>query len=294
MPNLGLYREYQSFLNPAAIPHDYLREDMNAHIGLSYRSQWTRFGEGAPVTGIFQGTFIGDQSSTKLILGGNLIYDKTGPINFVGVNGKFGVMFSDDPLYGGFSAALTLGYKQQGFQTRNIKAQNVSEILGAVDVFKSATPDIGVGLFYHSRLQNEDNFYTGVSMPQLFSVNGLGGSNKADLKSIPHFYGLFGYIKYLNDFSFIETNVWGRYVQNTPIHIDLNLKYQLDQTLWLGIGGSSSKVIHLEAGVVLYSNIGLQTPIRVGYSFEDGFNEIANPFGKTHEISISYAWDTRR
>ncbi|MEO5583057.1 MAG: type IX secretion system membrane protein PorP/SprF, partial [Saprospiraceae bacterium] len=164
LPNFGLYREYQSFLNPAALPHDYFKEDLNAQVGLSYRKQWSNFGEGSPITGILHGTYIGDQSNTKLVLGGNLIFDKTGPINFTGINAKFGVLFSEDPLYGGFSAALTLGYKQQSLKVDQLRAKNIGEILGASDFFKLSSPDIGLGLFYHARLQNEDNFYTGLSM----------------------------------------------------------------------------------------------------------------------------------
>lgn len=294
LPSLTLYREYQSFLNPAAVPHDYFKEDLNAQIGISYRNQWTRLVEGSPVTGLLHGTYLGDQSNTKLILGGSLIYDKTGPIHYYGLAGKFGVMFSEDPLYGGFSAALSLGYKQMQLQTDKLVAQDISEILGTNDDFKASSPDIGLGLFYHARLNNEDNFYAGASMPQLFSINSLNSSNKAGIKSIPHFYGLAGYIKYLNDYSFIETSAWVKYVQNIPINVDLNLKYQLDQTLWLGLGMSSAKILHLEGGIVLGENLGWDTPLRIGYSFEDGFNDIANPFGKTHEISINYAWDTRR
>ncbi|MBK9932018.1 MAG: PorP/SprF family type IX secretion system membrane protein [Saprospiraceae bacterium] len=294
LPDFGLYREYQSFLNPASLPHDYFREDLNAQIGLSYRSQWNRFGDGSPVTGILHGTYIGDQSTTKLTLGGNLIFDKTGPINYLGMNAKIGVLFSEDPLYGGFSAALTIGLKQMNIQKDKLRAQNLPEILASIDVFKSYTPDIGIGIYYHARLANEDNFYTGLSMPQLFSINGLNSITNANITALPHYYGMVGYIKYLNDYSFLETTGWVRYIQNVPIHIDANLKYQLDQTLWLGVGASNSKVIHLEAGVVLYSNIGLETPIRISYSYEDGFNAIANPFGNTHEVSLSYAWDTRR
>ena len=294
LPSLTLYREYQSFLNPAAVPHDYFRDDLNAQFGISYRNQWNRLVDGSPVTGLIHGTYLGDQSTTKLILGGNLLYDKTGPINYYGVNAKFGVMFSEDPLYGGFSAALSLGYKQMYLQTDKLIAQDLSEILGTSDRFKSGTPDIGLGLFYHARLGNEDNFYMGASMPQLFSINSLTSSNKAAIKSIPHLYGLVGYIKYLNDYSFIESSAWVKYVQNIPINVDLNIKYQLDQTLWLGMGMSSAKILHLEGGIVLSENIGWDTPLRIGYSYEDGFNQIASPFGKTHEISINYAWDTRR
>ncbi|MDZ4709450.1 MAG: PorP/SprF family type IX secretion system membrane protein [Saprospiraceae bacterium] len=294
LPNLTLYREYQSFLNPAAVPHDYFREDFNAHIGVSYRAQWTRLTQGAPVTGLLQGSYIGDQSNTKLILGGSLVYDKAGAINYYGLNAKFGVLFSEDPLYGGFSAALTLGYKQLRLQTENLIAQDITEILGSSDRFRSSSPDIGFGLFYHARLENEDNFYAGASMPQLFSVNSLNSAAKANIKAIPHYYGIAGYIKYLNDYSFIETSAWVKYVQNIPINADLNIKYQLDQNLWLGVGMSTAKILHLEGGIVLSSaNIGWETPLRIGYSFEDGFNQIANPFGKTHEVSISFAWSTR-
>lgn len=294
LPSLTLYREYQSFLNPAAVPHDYFREDYNAHVGVSYRAQWTRLTEGAPVTGLLHGTYIGDQSNTKLILGGSLVYDKAGALNYYGVNGKFGVMFSEDPLYGGFSAALTLGFKQLRLQTEKLVAQDITEILGNSQHFRTSSPDIGLGLFYHARLENEDNFYAGASMPQLFSIASLNNASKANIKAIPHYYGIAGYIKYLNDYSYIETSVWVKYVQNIPINADLNFKYQLDQNLWLGVGMSSAKILHLEGGIVLSSaNIGWDTPLRIGYSYEDGYNQIANPFGKTHEISLSFAWTTR-
>lgn len=298
LPNFGLYHEYQSYLNPAALPHDYFKEDQNAQVGLSLRNQWNRFGDGSPTTGFIHGTYVGDQSNTKLIIGGSLLVDKAGPINLISANAKFGVLFSDDPLYGGFSAALTIGYKQQSIRADQLHAnynnKSIGEILAAGENFKAGSPDIGLGIFYHARLQNEDNFYTGLSMPQFFSVNGITPNNKANIKAIPHYYGMIGYIKYLNDYSFLEPSAIVRYAQNIPVHVDLSLKYQLDQTLWLGVGASSSKVVHMEAGIVLGENIGLSSPFRISYSYEDGFNELAAPFGNTHEISLSYAWDTRR
>ncbi|MEP7269768.1 MAG: type IX secretion system membrane protein PorP/SprF [Saprospiraceae bacterium] len=83
-------------------------------------------------------------------------------------------------------------------------------------------------------------------------------------------------------------------MQNTPLSINLNLKFQMDQTFWIGVGASKSKYFRVECGIILGENIGSSIPLRIGYSFEDGFSDSSNFFGKTHEISLSYSWDTRR
>lgn len=295
LPNLSLYREYQSYLNPAALTYDYFRFDRNVQFGISHRSQWINFDQGSPSTSFIHGTYIGDQLNTKLILGGNLLSDKAGPIHHYGLNGKVGVMFSDDPLYGGISAALTLGYKitklDQG-KLRTSDGINASQFIGENNV--NGTPDIGIGVYFHKRLYNEDNFYSGLSMAQLLSINSINKEDNYSIRYIPHFYFVAGYIKYLNDDAFLETTSWVKYVQGSSLGVDLNIKYQMDQSFWIGAGASKSKSIRFEIGLVLGENIGFDNQMRIGYSYEDGFNQFANIFGKTHEINISYAFDSRK
>ncbi|MBK6479623.1 MAG: hypothetical protein IPF93_15590 [Saprospiraceae bacterium] len=87
------------------------------------------------------------------------------------MNAKIGVLFSEDPLYGGFSAALTIGLKQMNIQKDKLRAQNLPEILASIDVFKSYTPDIGIGIYYHALLAHEQFLYR--IHAATFSINGL-------------------------------------------------------------------------------------------------------------------------
>lgn len=265
-------------------------------MGLSYRSNLGSIG---PSTGLLYGTFVSDQSNTKLILGTNLFFDNIigkdrKPVESTyGINGKIGVVFSEDPLYGGVSAALSIGYKLHQFHPDNLFTSSGTQVSTISENLNQSSPDIGLGVFFHKRLTNEDNFYSGISVPQLFSINSTSNNSELGFQQTLHLFGTLGYIKYLNDYSYLETTSWIKYVKSTPTTLDLNVKYQMDQNIWIGAGASTTKAFRLECGLILGENIGRDNPFKIGYSYEDGYSLYYNNFSKTHEISLHYSFATR-
>jgi hypothetical protein len=89
--------------------------------------------------------------------------------------------------------------------------------------------------------------------------------------------------------SFIEPSVWVKYVPNAPVNVDVNLRYQLPGSLWVGTGGSTAGMLHLEAGVLLGENLGLNNSIRIGYAYDYSFRTFGPFVGGGHEINVSYS-----
>ena len=109
-------------------------------------------------------------------------------------------------------------------------------------------------------------------------------------RSLPHFYGLAGYHKSLNEESYLETSVWVRYVKNVPVQADVNVQYQMSTAFSLGIGYSSNQTLHAEVGFTLGENMGWDNQaVKIGYSYDVPFNTLSPHFGAAHEINVSVA-----
>ena len=93
-------------------------------------------------------------------------------------------------------------------------------------------------------------------------------------KRVQHIYGSFGFYKFVGDDGFIEPSVLFKYVPNAPLNVDVNLRYQIPGSLWIGAGASSAKAIHLETGfllgAILISTVKDYFPRRVLLQPQDG------------------------
>ncbi len=73
-----------------------------------------------------------------------------------------------------------------------------------------------------------------------------------------------------------------------PFNVDAVIRYQFKVPFWIGIGGSSAKSAHFEAGVSVGQIIQSDTDVRIGYSIDRFFNDVGPNFGSTHEVGISW------
>ncbi len=94
LPIFTQYREYQSFINPAAVSSDYFTYEYNLSFGASYRRQWLDFND-SPRNLFVRGEYVGKtQGKAHLIAGGYFLRDDTHPISFNGAYGRVGVFDS--------------------------------------------------------------------------------------------------------------------------------------------------------------------------------------------------------
>ncbi len=291
------YRENQTIINPASIGSSYLGYDQNLSFGASYRLQWQGI-EGAPRTTLLRGDYLDrNGGSVNLLTGGYLINDQTGPTGFTGLYGRIGGVLSDDPYFGGIAAALSVGAVQYRVKTSEIRLRQPNDILTVEDQHK-IYPDVGLGVFAYKQLErgafDGDYVYGGISIPQIM---GLDLQFKEDdgefsVKRVQHYYASAGFYKFLGKDDFIEPSVWLKFAPNAPINVDFNIRYQMAQNFWVGVGGATSGSMHTELGFLIGDNLGFDNTLKIGYGFDYYFRPYGPYAGGTHEINISYSLDT--
>ena len=249
LPLFTQYRENTGLINPAALEPDYLAYSNNFTVGASYRSQWNGL-SGAPRTMTIRGTYYADDYAGVTMMGGGyLMRDQTGPISFTGAYGRIAGVITSDPTLGGVILGLTAGLVQFGINTDNIIVRDKTDDL-AMTGQNQLFPDVGVGVYayrYMSTGRSASSYvYGGVSMPQVLGLDLKVQNTSSDyyLQRVRHLYGLLGMYLFFDDNSFIEPSVWVKYAPNAPVNVDVNVRYQMPGSLWVGTGGSTSGTLH--------------------------------------------------
>jgi type IX secretion system PorP/SprF family membrane protein len=288
------YREHLTILNPASVGAMYFSNEHNLMFGASYRAQWAGF-ENAPTTATIHADLFNPNGGTvSLIAGGYIMNDQTGPTGFTGIYGRVGALISGDPYYGGFSAGISLGAVQYRVNTSDLRLVQENDIL-ANDDQRKLYPDVGFGLFGYKMLDggafNNDYIYGGISVPQVMGLDLTFKNESGDFytRRTQHLYAMLGMYKFFRNDSYLEPSVWFKYTQNAPVNVDFNLRYQMPQNFWIGIGGASSKTLHIETGVVVGENLGFDNSLKIGYSYDYSFSSFGPFTGGSHEINISYS-----
>lgn len=286
------YRENASLINPAAIEGDFFAYGQNMTFGVSYRSQWVGLANG-PRTQTLRGSYLNtDYSGVTLLAGGHIINDQTGPTGFTGAYGRIGGVVTSDPEYSGLSIALSAGIVQYRVDASKIRLRDPNDVLGEQDQ-SQLFPDVGLGLYYYQMVGDGDFFYTGLSVPQVIGLDLTFQDENGEFytKRVQHFYGLLGFYKFFNDDSFLEPSVWVKYAPNAPVNADINLRYQLPSSFWIGTGVSTGGNFHMDAGVVIGQNSGFDNTIRLGYGFDYSFSSFGPTAGSTHELNLTFSFE---
>lgn len=286
------YRENLTVINPAAVESDYLVFGQNMTFGASYRNQWVGL-EGSPTTQVARFSYLADGMSGVALMGGaHIINDVTGPTGLTGIYGRLAGIVTDDPAYGGFVVGLSAGYVQYRVKGSELVFRDENDNVGVVDQ-SQMYPDLGVGIFFYKNVgRYDDMFYAGVSVPQVFGLD-LTFQNDAGeflTQRVQHVYANVGFYKIFDNESFLEPSLWVKYAPNAPANVDLNLRYQLPSTLWVGAGVSTANNIHLETGLVLGENVGMYNTLRFGYGFDYSFSSYGPRAGNTHELNVTYSF----
>ena len=292
------YRENQTIINPAAVGSNFLAYEQNLSFGVSHRTQWQGF-EGAPKTSVLRGEYLYENgAAVSLLSGGYVIRDQTGPTGFTGVYGRIGGLLSDDPYFNGISVGLSLGAVQYRVDGSEIRLRQGGDILDGRDV-NQIYPDVGVGIFGYTLLEgglfDEDYIYGGISIPQVLGLDLAFKNDKGEFvtQRVQHYYAMLGLYKFFKDEGFLEPSVWVKYAPNVPVNVDVNLRYQLAQNFWLGIGGSTSQTMHIEGGFLLGENLGFDNTLKIGYGYDYSFSSYGPYTGGAHEINVTYSFENQ-
>ena len=287
LPLQSQFNDLQGIINPAAMNTNYLYSNYTFNIGVNHRSQWTGI-PNAPKTNILYVDYVYENDPFSLISGGHIIQDQVSRIKTTGFYGKIGGLFSSDPKEHGLSLGLSGGVIQYAINTQNAQLIDEDDVLALTKTNK-LYPDIGFGVAFYKRLhKNDDLVFGGLSVPQILGLNLAfrNDENNFDLKRTQHYYAQIGYLRNLyRETSFLELTSWIKYVKGAPVNIDVNLKYQITDLLYIGSGLNSAGMYNGNLGLELNNRIG-DNIIRLNYGFGLPFFSTSPQFGSSHEIGL--------
>jgi type IX secretion system PorP/SprF family membrane protein len=294
LPNFTAYRDHWNILNPAALSNNLINNELHTSIAASGRYQWWGMKD-SPQTYVVNAEVA--PQNENWVAGGYMMMDKVGFFNQFSLYGQYAYILR---MGGRSEESLVFGMNVGVVQSRLAVDKLLSKAQEDLPVATNSTyyMDANFGMFYHY----EDVFYAGLSVPQL-----LGGKTRfnsavtnVQLRRLQHFYAVAGtYIGvswFGQDDSFLEPSMWVRYVPNTPISMDTNVRYQLSETLYfgagwgLGVGGKKiefSGIAHAEFGMSFEVGDGR---LKTGFGFDFPTNSYRSGFGQSGEITMVYSF----
>ena len=300
LPWVSQYREYRPVINPAALSNDYVAVDgyYNLAIGLSHRNEGLPEGVDVPNTQLLQVNWASNHDKRfQLLAGAYVMRDQFGPTRWTNSAIRLG-SFLYDQDFGLLSLGLSFGFTQWDIKVTPEMFLSLGD-QAANDRFGKVIPNLGFGLFYSKSMANGHDYYVGFSVPQLFDLDRQ--SFDATILS-PQYYGLMGANLYLSSYGFIEPSIWVKYLPgdqfllNSPLHIDLNVRYHFDAPFWLGIGVSTQETIHGEVGfdIGAMSRTGSGWKLkrgpffRIGMGYDLSFSALPNFLDNSMELNVAY------
>jgi len=189
--------------------------------------------------------------------GFTMINDKTGPLNRFSVYGTYAYHLGIGPrtsLSGGISVGLT----NNALNTSKLLFDNpIDPAVASSGYLNKMRPDVNAGLWLYSA-----DFFAGISAQQIMN-QGLefsGNTLTTSTKSYPHLFVTAGYKLYANeDISIIPSAVL-RYVNPLPLGVDLNVKAQYRDRVWLGAG------YRLKDGLSAMAGVNISNVMNIGYA----------------------------
>lgn len=284
------YREAATMINPAAMESDWLTYGYNLSFGANYRKQWVGQ-DNSPATQSVRVSYINPYATgATFTAGGYLLNDQTGPTGYSGIYGRIGTVIGRNPEEAGLSVGLSFGYAGFRIKSSELTVRQEGDPLTGTDQ-SQGHPDIGAGLFAYSLVNDEHMIYGGVSVPQLLGLDLTfqNDNGEFDISRLRHYYAMAGWYWFTGSDSFLEVSSWLKYVEGAPLNADLNLRYQLPGTPYIGAGISTARTFSFEAGLNIGQAYDADTNLRVGYAYGYSFRSFGPSIGGTHEIQVAVA-----
>jgi type IX secretion system PorP/SprF family membrane protein len=249
---------------------------------VQYRQQWVNFA-GAPKTGILSFDM---PVLPYLGVGLNLMSDQIGADKtfFGRVALAYNRPIGPGRLGIGLDAGILQKQISQDWITPEPGKTDVS-IPGYANANGTTNPnlskvsyDLGFGAFY----QIPNKMYVGLSSSHLPSQT-LKAGEQIKFQMARHYYLMAGYTFNLNPRNTISPNIKVKSDAATT-QLDVNLTYEYDKLIWLGVTYRMEDAVAPMLGVRLLKDKSL----KIGYSYDYTLSKIKGYTSGTHEIMIGY------
>jgi type IX secretion system PorP/SprF family membrane protein len=296
LPLYSVYRDQWGMLNPAALSNNYLLNNRTISLSGAWHVQWWNMPQ-SPRTQTLSLEMVDEPRNS--VFGAQVVNDQTGKIGQTGVYGRYAYRINmGRRIAQSFLIGINAGAVQYRAKLSDIDFPDPAT--APVEDPRVIRPDVGIGVFYHYA----DKYYAGISVPQTFGFNTRFAdvSRPFDLRRKPHVYAVIGgywSTPWLgNETSFVEPSMWVKYVPNSPLNLDLNLRAQISELVWagtglnLGLGVATTAALRLEAGLFLGEQVQLtKSQLKAGFAFDLPLSQsLSRIFGSSGEIMLVYTW----
>lgn len=252
------------------------------NLGSLYRYQWAGI-KGAPKTmTLFAHTPINDKIETGLSLVSDDIGNGAKKITNVAVDFAYLLQLSDtQKLSFGIKAGFSnISTNFNGFQ---LNSGDVSTDLAFAENGNETVPNIGVGAYYFG-----DNYYIGLSVPNVLSAEYYGGSND-HINSFGthriHGYLTGGYVFDINESFKLKPAAMAIFVEGAPVSFDLTANVLYNEKFELGAA------YRIDDAISLLMNVNVTTNLKIGYSYDYTISNLSQFNSGSHEIVLLYNLD---
>ena len=281
----SIYRDAPTLLNPASEFQNHFRDDyFNVRVAAIYRQQWVGV-EDAPQTQVISGDYFPEYKPFSF--SGNLQNRKAGAIAQTSIYGTFRYQLKLDRNHK-INAGISAGMIQHRINANDIKFLDPGDVIHNGASLTTISPDFSFGILYKFK----NRYYFGLSVPQIAGLSSKfkNEGNDLTINNIQHFHAQGGAIFYTNkhESSFIELSAWARYIPGSPFGSNFNFRYQYDDLFWVGIGGDTALIAHLEAGLIL-GRFGDRL-LQLGAAYDYPFQPDLVYLGNTFEVNLTWVW----
>jgi type IX secretion system PorP/SprF family membrane protein len=218
-------------------------------------------------------------------LGFTMINDRTGPLNRFAAYGTYAYHIGLTAQTS-IGAGISAGFQNMTLNTNKLLFDEALDpAIAGNGYLNRISPDINAGIYLYSA-----NYFAGISAQQLVpsklrwtedSVKLAGG------KLLPHLFFTAGYKAFLSDDVTILPSVLVKYINPAPTSVDLNVKVQYRDLMWLG-GSYRHK-----DGFAAMVGVNVNNTFNVGYSYDITTTRVNTVSRGTHEILLGFLLNNR-
>lgn len=254
-PQYTQYMYNMNVVNPA-----YAGSKENLEIGLLYRDQWQGF-DGAPRTFTFDAhTPVGN----GLGLGLSAISDKIGPVNET--NAYADVSYTlDFNESGKLAFGIKAGATFQDIGLTGLNLQDETDPAFASDV-NNVYPNFGAGLLYYT-----DNWYIGVSVPNIFNSVHLDDNGTKFGEEKQHYFATAGYVFQVTNNFKLKPSTLVKSAFGAPISFDANLNALFYDRFEIG---ASYRYEDAVSGLI---SVRATDWVQIGFAYDHSISDIKEP-----------------
>lgn len=279
----ALIRENAFVLNPALAGTQGWVHGM-----ATFRKQFTKLDK-SPYTALvgLDGQIFGKNVG----IGGYLIQDQTGPTGKSGVTvaaaynlpifKKYEARASNGKAKHVLSIGLAISAVQYRLRGDQLDVNDPNDPGLYTSKGNKIFPDLSVGVYY----KYKQNFYIGVSSPQLMglNINYRGNDGLAEIRKVQHLNVLLGgKIEWMKGKFSIDPVAAFRWVKNAPPQGDIGLRFNMYKIFWVGANYRTINYAIVEAG------FRVKEIFTLAYAYQMNISKYRRDIGGTHEISIGF------